>query len=181
MPLRRRRWRSWRALTRPNARPRPFASIFLRRDPRARACTPALFQASIRSRCRPRTKSPRQLCRCARRSVPRTAKFTISGTAGFWNSIRLHDRLSCPTKTRRGLLTGSANRTRLVFSLRAPLEGIVFLTEGQTNRGSRQAECFAERIQQVTLVGVWHGVGARTEYNKARRPTFRLRNVVEAQ
>lgn len=75
-----------------------------------------------------------------------------------------------------------ANALRiLVLAFRAALEGIGFLAQREADRCSRKIEGVSQRIQQVSLVGIGHRIGARTEHHKTRWPTFRLSNVVKPQ
>src|SRR5260370_30209202 len=55
------------------------------------------------------------------------------------------------------------------------------LPQRQPDRHPRQGERLAQRIDQIALVAVRHGVGAGAEQNEARRAAFRLGNVVELE
>src|SRR5258707_15006147 len=55
------------------------------------------------------------------------------------------------------------------------------LPQRQPDRHPRQGERLAQRVDQIALVAVRHGVGAGAEQNEARRAGLRLGDVVELE
>src|SRR5580692_8462049 len=56
---------------------------------------------------------------------------------------------------------------------------ILLLAQGQPDGGAGQIEALAQIVDQIALIGVRHRVGPAQEQHEARRPAFRLGDVIE--